>query len=365
MLSFLHQRWIFPALLLLVLPLTLILSPPSTVIASQEGAVKVAVLPFHTPSPGDNGEAVATLISSVLSRNNFITVIPNEVIVTTLHDLSPALLWGEERGGERSGGLIWRVNDTLIVDVVAATSADYTIYGSLTRFGELWRIEATLSSLSRGNSRRSFTATALADGEIPEKVEGIADEIVSAIEEDTVLIRAEELIRLYMAGIATYPATAERLDGLAAQSPDNFPLHLLILDYYMKDESDRRGEVLRLGERSVALYKSANEEELRYLRLYDLDPFDVTATEYEDRNQWESAISVRLEALRLLSTNLAAHRAALGLDYYHLARLHDEAVRSGEALDSYRNALEYLPQHSKEFPIATERVERLSSLGAE
>ncbi|MFQ5329562.1 MAG: hypothetical protein ACE5D4_06190 [Thermodesulfobacteriota bacterium] len=362
MLSFLYHRSILPALLLLALSLTLILSPPDRVIASTEGAIKVAILPFHAPSPGDNGEAIAMLISSALSRTSFITVLPNEIILTRVREVSPALLWGAEKGGERSGGLIWRIDASFVQEIAASTSANYTIYGAITRFGEGWRIETTLSAVGKDDLKRSFTSTGLADEEIPVMVGEVAQEIVLLIQKAHLMTEAGEVVRLYLAGISTYGAAAERLEELAGEFPDHLPLHLLILNHYLKDKPHHHEEILRVGHKAIALYKGANEEELRYLRVYDLDPFDVTAMVYEGRNQWERAIDIRVEALQLISRNLALHRAALGLDYYHLARFHDKTGRDKAAMEGYRKALEYLPQHSKEFPVATERLKLLSTL---
>jgi tetratricopeptide (TPR) repeat protein len=109
----------------------------------------------------------------------------------------------------------------------------------------------------------------------------------------------------------------------------------------------------------ITLLEHSDDEDVRYLLSLSLDPFDAAADMYERIGNWESAIAIRKNALRLFPFKSGLHKKGLGRNHYFLARSFEEKEQKKKAVENYKIAVTYLLPSSEYFEKAMDGLGRL------
>ncbi len=321
--------------------------------------VRIAVFPFNDIQSEAFDMNVAVVLRSELSRHDFIETVPVETIRERLYEIEPSYLWTEKRGRKKRGGILWRIEPEVVEEVRRKESSDFSIYGDLTRFRSRWRVDAYVLEGSDLKPKTSFTTTGSRDEEIPDRLAVMAKEIVDWLMTGRVLDIAEEEIRHYMGGLYTYSVVLEKIKKHVDSFSESIPLHALLLDLYLKEKEKYQDEIIKAGLKIITLYDPSGEEDIRYLLSLNIDPFEVTARVYENKKDWNKAIDVRNNALKLFPYRVDNHKIALGKDHYLFALSLEKRGEKAKALENYRRALIYLPRFSEDYKQAKEGLNRL------
>lgn len=327
--------------------------------AYDEIRLRIAVFPFNDMNSKTLDLNIPLVLSSELSGYEFIEIVPVETITKRLYEIKPSLLWTEKNSGKERGGILWTIQPKVIEEVNKNVSAEFSIYGDLTRFGDAWRIDSYIIEGTDSGKRKSFTITGLKDNEIPEKLSELAKLVTDWLREKNVLHEAEEYVRRYMGGTYTYPVVLEKMKGLVKSFPESIHLHALLIDLYLKQKPEYGEEIIQEGLKVISLYDPKKEDTTRYLLSLNLDPFDVIAEIYEDRLDLEKALSIRNKAIEIFPYRTGVHKEGLGKDCFLIAQIFEKKDQKSKALESYEKALSYLAPSSMYYKKATEGINRL------
>ncbi len=330
-------------------------------VAAVMKKVRIAVFPFNDIQSESLDMNIPALLRAELIRHDFIEIVPVKTIRRRLYEIEPSLLWTVERGNKKSSGIIWSLEPRIVEKVNRKVFADLSIYGDITRFGIKWKVISYIlkQSVFTPSPEKSFTATGYSDDEIPDKIVKMADEIINWLKSKKVLNEAEEDIRRYMGNIYTYSIVLEKMKKHVSSFPNSIPLNAHILNLYLKEKEKYQGEIINVGSKIISLYDPSREEDTRYMLSLDIDPFEVTAKVYEERRDWENAINIRNNALKMFPYKIADHTIVLGRDHYFLAISLEKKGQKERALDNYKKAITFLPPYSKDFKQAKKKFDSL------
>ena len=136
---------------------------------------KVGVLPFSDLDSREMDLKIPALLQQELSEQEGLEVIPLEVTFKTLERVRPEALWrvdGEE-------GILLSYRDERVVELLAPLSADFIVYGDLSRFGKTIRINIYMVGKG-GRGPRAFAVEGKEE-ELPPRLASVAGEIASSI----------------------------------------------------------------------------------------------------------------------------------------------------------------------------------------
>ncbi|MBI4697836.1 MAG: hypothetical protein HY758_02685 [Nitrospirae bacterium] len=324
------------------------------------GLLSLAIFPFNDIASESLDMRMPAVLKAELSRYEFIKIIPVETVKEKIYEIEPSLMWAEKKGGEKRGGILWKMEPKIIHKVRRALSADYSLFGDLTRFNKKWRMDAYIIEESDPAPVMSFTFSGTSDEDLPDRLAELARKTADWLGRKHSLHEAEEYIRSYLGGIYTLSSTVQGLEKLVSLDSGSIPLNGLLLDLYSRDEGRYQEEIIRTGLNIVSQYDSAAESDRRYLLSLSMDPFDIISRTYEARQDWKNAIDMRGRALKTYAFRMSHHRAALGRDHYFFAVSLGENGEKTKALEHYDKALVYLPSSSDEYQMAKERRDKLT-----
>ena len=107
------------------------------------------------------------------------------------------------------------------------------------------------------------------------------------------------------------------------------------------------------------MVEKGGDADLPYLLSRDIDPFEVAAGAHERKEEWQEAILLREQALKIFPANFEVHKRALGESYYALGSSHEKEGRPEQAQDAYERALRYLTLSSEFYEQARDARERM------
>lgn len=322
--------------------------------------IRIAVFPYNDIRYNALDLNISAVLRAELFKHEFIEIVPVEIIRETIYEIEPSFLWTGKEGDEKRGGILWKIEPGIIEEVDSRVSADLAVYGDITRFGGRWRIDSYVVRKGVLRPHWSMTVSGYKEEEIPEKLKGLAKEIISAIMEENILNAAEEDIRKYMGGIYTYAAVTNRIKERLDLVPGSIPLRALLLDLYLKEKDTRQDMVLNQGMKIIEHYDPSREDDTRYLLSLDLDPFDAVAEAYEKGGDWPRAIETRKKALTVFPHNAKNHKDALGRDHFYFGLLLEEKGEKKRAMDNYKESVTYLSAGSEYLVKSHEGIARLT-----
>lgn len=329
---------------------------------SDINKIRVAVFPFNDVRYKSLDMNVTAVLKAELFKHEFIDLVPVEIIREIMYEIEPSFLWTGMEGNEKRGGILWRIEPAMVEEIDRRVFADLYIYGDITRFGDRWRIDSYIVNKGMIKPQRTVVITGKREDEIPEKLKGLAQEIMSGISDTNIVNMAEEDIKKYMGGTYTYTSVIERIKGRLDLLPYSIPLRSLLLDLYLREKDINRDMIMKQGLRIVELYDPSHEDDTRYLLSLSLDPFEAVAEIYEFRKEWKAAIETRIDALNVFPYNAKDHKDALGRDHFYLGLALEEKREEKEARDNYRKSVTYLPHDSEYYLKAKERIAALSKV---
>jgi len=324
----------------------------------DEARLKLAVFPFSNMEQEKLDTRIPSVLTAELLKFDFIEIVPVEMVTKRLYEIVPSLMWTEKKGDEKRGGIIWTIQTDVMEEVRRNVSADFSVYGSLAGFGEKWRLDVHVMEDGDG-SGQLFTVSGIKDEEMPDKISEAAHMIADFLKGKSAVRAAEHYIRSYMGGMYSYEACLVKIGELARSFPGSVPLHALLLDLYLRKKAEYSDEALRESLKIMEMYKPENGVDTRYLLSLNIDPFDAAAGIYEDREDWENAISIRSRALTDFPYRTTLHKNALGKDYYQSGVSLESSGHAARALERYEKALVYLKQPSEYIGKADERINKL------
>ncbi len=334
-----------------------------TVVSFVEGSdtnkIKIAIFPFNDIQSKSFDIRIPAVLDAELSKNEFIESVLVEVDREKIYEIEPSFLWTEKEDDEKIGGILWKIEPRVVEGINKRVSAEFSIYGDLTRFGNKWMIDVNIKKEKDLRPKKSFTISGLKDEEIPERLKEVAKNIIDWLRNKNVLSEAEEDIRRYMGGLYTYAAVIEKITNRVDSFPESIPLRALLLDLYLKEKEMYHNEIMNEGLKIISLYDPSREEDTRYLLSISIDPFDTTAEIYEEERAWENAIEIRNKAMKLFPYRAENHKKRLGRDYYFFALSFEKRGQNEKALENYKRAMTYLQQDSGYFKAVVEGLERL------
>lgn len=326
--------------------------------AYASAKVKIAVFPFNDTSSSAVNFKIASVLTAELSKTDFIEIVPVEVIKKNIIATEPEFLWTEQRDTEKRGGILWSITPKIIEEAAAKNNAAYTVHGNISWFNAQWRIDAYLSDADK-KITQVYSVSGDNEKNMPERLEGMSKEIAAVIKKEWIIKEAEEDVRLYMAGALTLPVIIERVEIQARYFSDSIPLNAILLDLYIKDKASYKDKIMGTGLNLIRLYKPSNEMDAQYLLSLNLDPFDIAAKGYEERDELNKAIEVREKALNVFPFYAARHKKGIGISAYNLAKRYEEKSEKKKAVEYYKKALLNLSPESEEFLLAKEKLNLL------
>jgi hypothetical protein len=346
------------------LSMVLILFLPSLRVACAESSdvvrLKLAVFPFNDMETKTLDTNIPVVLKSKLAEYEYLEIIPVETITRKVYEIEPSFLWTGKEGSEKKGGILWTIQPRIVEEVNKDISADMSVYGDMTRYGDRWRIDARIVEDGNQEPLKVFTITGLRNEKIPGKLTELAGMIADSLKSKIVLHEAEEYIRRYMGGIYTYALTQEKIKGLVNSFPGSVPLRALLLDLYLKQKDKYAEEILREGLGIIEIYSPERGDDTRYLLSLNIDPFHAAAEIYEERQDWEHAIGIRENALKIFPYRDEMHKNGLGRDYYFSGVSLENTGQKTKALEKYKISLLYLKPSSEYFQKAEDRIKRLN-----
>ncbi|MBI4847708.1 MAG: tetratricopeptide repeat protein [Nitrospirae bacterium] len=346
-------------LILLFLLCTVLHAPLLNAESSDTPKLTVALFPFNDMDSQTLDKGIPLILKAALSGYEFLEIVPVETITTRLYEVEPSFLWTGKDAGQKKGGILWTIRPVLIEEVNKSVSADYSIYGDVARAGSRWNFDVRLMEGNDTCSQRSFPVSGLSDDEIRKGLSETASLIANLLKGESAVNEAEEYVRRFMGGTYTYPVVLEKIKGLVYSFPDSVPLRALLLDLYLKQKIQNQDEVLLEGLKIISLYNPGKGDDTRYLLSLNLDPFDATAGSYEIKQDWEKAISMRNDALKLFQYKTGKHKNAIGRDYYMSGLSLKKEGQKAKALEDFSAALTYLESSSEYYSKAAEEVRQL------
>lgn len=341
-----------------ILTLTFTWCSPSYVTSSGLRRVKVAVFPFNDFSSMNIDMAMTSVLRAELATWDFIDTVSLEIVKRRITEVEPTFLWTEKKDSEKRGAILWKIEPRIVEEVARRIDADFVVSGDISRFNTKWRINAYVSE--RNNKTiQVFNLSGDKGEEIPAKLGKMAKEIALLLRKETVVGEAEEEIRKFLGGIYTLSVVVAKIERLSQSFQDSLPIHALLLDLYLRDKASYREKIFDIGSKVIGLYNPSNDADTRYLLSLSLDPFEVIARVYEEKEEWRKAIELREKALRVFPFYAANHRAGIGSAAYTLATTYERRGEKEKAIEYYRKALPYLPPTSEELSVTKERLDIL------
>jgi len=277
------------------------------------------------------------------------------------------------------GRLEWRK----VAKVTKRLNADYGIRGVLSQFGEKFRTDIEVVNTRetepvRLQEMNDKTVAALV-GEcesmekIPEMFEQLSSQIVEVCLEKSVRETVDSIVGNYYQGILTYGETAQKLEKLSYDIPDEFIIYCTLFSHYLEKPKNTKN-LIKAGERTISLFDPGNEEHLRYLSVLGIDVFDELANAYTLKKDLSRAISIYIYAIKTYPMNHSYYYKQLGKLYlskdkidaslnafkqtlsidptdtearYNLASVYEKTGDASSALAHYKQCLKYTTNEAK------------------
>ncbi len=331
--------------------------------AAENGKVSLAIYPFNDISRNSLNMNIHAVLYADFSGYGFIEIVPVEVIREKLYEIEPQFLWTEKEDVVKNGGILWKIEPRIVEKINETMSAEFSLYGDFIGFDDTWRVEAFLIKEGEPEPVRSFKLTGRKYDELPAKLTGMSKSIADLLKRDAILNGAEEDIRQYKGGMVSYIGVISKIKKYFSTVPESVPLLALLLDLYLEDKDGNREDILSDGLKIIDLLKQPENTDTRYLLSLALDPFDAVAGVYEEKKDWDNAITIRDKALRLFPYNFELHKEGIGRNYYYNAKSFEEKGSREKAMNNYRTAISFLPPSSGYFKEAMEGIDRLKGKG--
>ena len=259
---------------------------------------RVAVFPFLDAESRSIRMNISSVVARELLKYGFIEVIPLEHEDTDTYEIEPLSLWTGIEGPDKQGEIVWNIRHQVIQEIRAANNVEYAVFGSIMKVGRMLEIEVRVAKtdviLSKDQMPAfSISAAGATYNELSEKVPDMAAAIAEWLKGERVLGRAEEDVRRYLGRIVSYSDTVDSIERSVHEYPQSIPLRALLLDLYLKEKKVYQQKVLEEALTIISLYKTPAYADMRYLLSLSLDPFDIAAEAYEEREDWSNAISIR------------------------------------------------------------------------
>lgn len=320
---------------------------------------RIAVFPFNDIQSRSLDMNIPVVLKAELSGYDFLETVPVEIVSQMIYEIEPSYFWTEREGVEKTGGILWRMEPTIIEEVKKNVPAEFTVYGDITRFGRKWRIDVYLLETEENKPGWSLSLSGEKEEAIPDKLTYAAKKIADRLKEKKEVYDAEEDIRRYMGGLYTYETVMKKIKVRVKSFPESIRLRALLLDLYIKKKRVNEAAIIEEGLKIMKLYDPSDDEVRRYFLSLDIDPFNAVAEIYEERKDWDNAIEVRNKALKLFPYGTDIHRSGLGKDHYYLARTQEDSRNYAKAIINYKRAMTFLPASSKYFKHSMERADML------
>jgi tetratricopeptide (TPR) repeat protein len=332
--------------------------------APDAGKVSLAIYPFNDVGQNSFDMNIPAVLRAGFSGYGFIEIVPVEVIREKLYEIEPLLMWTEKEDSVKRGGILWKIEPRVVEKINETVSAQFSLYGDLTGFGDTWRVDAFVIKEGEPAPGRSFRLTGMKEEELPVRLTEMSKGIADWLRRENVLNEAEEDIRQYMGGMYSYAGVTGKLKTYIVSAPASIPLRALLLDLYLQDKDRHQEDIINDGLKIIELLGQGGDEDVRYLLSLTLDPFDAVAAAYEKKGEWEGAIAVRNKALRVFPYNSEAHKEGIGRSYYYIAKSFEEKGLREKAMESYKTAVFYLGPSSGYFKESMDGIERLKGKGS-
>ncbi|MDR4509033.1 MAG: tetratricopeptide repeat protein [Candidatus Brocadiaceae bacterium] len=264
------------------------------------------------------------------------------------------------------------------------TDSDYCITGSLSQFGEKYRVDLTVVSIKDNGALNALVGECDSREDIPEMMEVLAQQVVRAVKMVNYPKDVDSILSNYHQGKITYGETADSLTDLASKVSGAFTVHCALFNHY-RGNAEMRGKLIEEGERLIDLFDSDNEEHLKCMSIFGIDIFYELANTYSMLGRTDEAIDVyrravlitpfnhvnyyrQLGALYKLENNidesLNAYNKAVNLDpvnfdtRFKLALMYEGCGYLSNAIEQFRSCLRYA-QNSSESTKAKEKLNQL------
>jgi hypothetical protein len=353
---------------------------------------KVTIFPFNDLTVSRIDLQSSAIIEAELSKIGFIELVPAEVVRQKVLDFEPAFLWTGRMTGrstsrtttrntsqnsaqssaqssiqnttrnidQSTGGILWNINTRIVEQVSRGLSSDYSVYGDVTGGKDKLQINVRITDNDAKVLRTISAAADDRDG-LPQAYTRIGKRAASFFEEATVVERAEDEVRSYLAGLDSIGGVVAKVQRTANRYPRSMPLRAILLDLYLREKALYSSRIEAAANEVIELYNPANGDDARYLAALYLDPYDVLAAPYEARRNWTRAIAIREKALRDFPFFFHQEKLALGHAYFMMAQEFELKRDGNRAANYYRKAISVLPTDNDD---SAKSVKRLKDLEA-
>lgn len=322
----------------------------------------VAVYPFNDLRTRSLNLDIPAVLSSELAAEDFVELMPIEVVRKRIYDIEPSFLWTGKEGDVKEGGIAWRI-EPLIVEEVRKRSSDYfinySVYGDISEFSNRWRVDLFVVKESYFKELKTFSVSGEKGIPLSGRITSLAKDLSTWMKKEYALLRAEEEIRDYKGGLYSHNVAVKIIHTLSGSYPRSIPIHGLLLDLYLESPEAYEQEILKESGTIMEMIEGADKKDLRYLLSLDIDPFDSAARIREKEKNWKRSIDIRDRALQLFPFKKDLHKRKLGESSYFYAVQLEKRGSVREAVDYYGRAISLLDRSSEYLHPATERYNRL------
>lgn len=281
---------------------------------------KIAIFPFrnNTDIPGLHA-SIPDLLHGGLYRSGFFEIVESKKLYKTIWDVDISGSMKIDNTNIKEKGispsqtvdLYSDLNKRTIEKVTKAVGADYSIQGSVNKFGKLIRIELDLWKLNPKEIIESLSAEVNVVEDIPNAVTGFIPAIEAVCIFENLDEICNDIVAKYRGGFSTFEKTVADIEGIAVFGVSSIYESSLLLSLYV--EKGLNSKSIETCKTIISLIPDNMENAMDAFSRTGIDPFGTLAGLYESKGMFKAAAKVYNDALRMVPRNAADYYKRLGV----------------------------------------------------
>lgn len=304
-----------------------------TIILGNEGKIKIVIFPFkYNCDSNCLFLGVDDVLRSELIRSGYFEVADQARTYTFIQEAVLYNIIKIENVDVRNVltkanfvDLFAKIDPKVIIRIAEKTKADFALKGTLSQFGDTFRINIEIVHVKAKETISSLVSECELKDKIPEKIEQLTQQIISICKSVNVQKEVDYIQSNYQLGNFTCNEATERLKALSSEIPSSFLIHYALFLHYL-GHIEMRDHLIEEGKVLIDLF-TADEENIRCLSFSGKDPFYELANIYCAMGRVDDAIDVYNRVIQIYPINKTKYYRLLG-ELYKLKGKNELAINA-------------------------------------